>query len=124
MRILGLSRKPLFRARSPERDSHEDTRAITGIAAALTEAMESCEREISGLTRRLELAKASASLLAGSGIDEHLEREPEDANELRALEGQMAGAESRIGAVKNRQQRLKKVSETLVVEFPDVMRST
>jgi hypothetical protein len=60
--------------------------------------------------------------LAGSGIDEHLEREPEDASELRALESQMATAESRIRAVKDRHHRLKKVRETFVVEFPDAVK--
>jgi hypothetical protein len=122
MRIPGLSRKSLFRARSPERDSHEDMRAINGIAAALTEAMESCEREMSGLARRLDMAKAGASLLAGSGIDEHLEREAVDARELRALESQMAAAENRLRAIKDRHHRLKKVNETFVAEFPDAVK--
>ena len=82
--------------RSPARDRETDERRFVAIRTAAREALEAAEREKSALGLRLEQARTSATILAGTDTYEHEDREPGRAAELSESETQMSRAERRL----------------------------
>src|SRR5579871_3269057 len=103
--------------RSPERDRETDERRVAAIRGAAREALAAAEREKSALGVRLEEARTSATILAGTDTYEHEDREPGRAAELSRSEAQMSRAEQRLVELDAHISKLKRIEAAIVSEM-------
>ncbi len=103
--------------RSPARDRETDERRFAGIRSAAREALQAAEREKSALGVRLEQARTSATILAGTDTYEHEDREPGRAAELSESEAQMSRAEQRLVELDAHIAKLKRIEAAILDEM-------
>jgi hypothetical protein len=102
--------------RSPSRDRDTDERRFTFIKSAVREALDAAEREKSALSLRLEQARISATILAGTDTYEQDDREPGRAAELADSELQMSRAEQRLAELDMHISKLKRIEAVILDE--------
>jgi hypothetical protein len=90
-----------FRVRSPARDHKTDKDRIAPILARIDLALAEAKEEMEALRIRVRDALASASLLAGTGDDEYLSREPKDERRITEYEQQLIAGENRLRQLDN-----------------------
>lgn len=95
MNILTSSFR-MFRARSSDRDRRADGERVDNIMRAIDQAIASAESERAGLQRRLETATTTAAMNAGTGVDEYVDRDADQADVLRTEENHMRNATARL----------------------------
>jgi hypothetical protein len=105
--------------RSPTRDRETDERRFAAIRSAAREALEAAEREKSALGVRLEQARTSATILAGTDTYEHENREPGRAAELSESEAQMSRAEQRLCELDRHISKLQRIEAAILDEMAD-----
>jgi len=103
--------------RSPARDRETDGQRFAAIRSATREALDAAEREKSALGERLEEARTSATILAGTDTYEHEDREPGRAAELSESEAQMSRAEQRLVELDMHISKLKRIEATILDEM-------
>jgi len=103
--------------RSPARDRETDERRFAAIRDAAREALDAAEREKSALGVRLEEARTSATILAGTDTYEHEDREPGRAAELSESEAQMSRAEQRLVELDAHISKLKRIEAAILGEM-------
>jgi hypothetical protein len=103
--------------RSPARDRETDERRFAAIRDAAREALDAAEREKSALGVRLEQARTSATILAGTDTYEHENREPGRAAELLESEAQMSRAEQRLAELDAHISKLKRIEAAVLGEM-------
>jgi hypothetical protein len=94
--MFSFRAKSATRFRSAHRDRETDERRLASITSVVRGAVEAAEREKSTLSERLEQARTSATILAGTDTYEYETRQPERAAELSESEAQMRRAELRL----------------------------
>lgn len=109
--------KSLSSFRSPARDRETDEQRFAAIRDAAREALEAAEREKSALGVRLEEARTSATILAGTDTYEHEDREPGRAAELSQSEAQMSRAEQRLLELVAHISKLKRIETAILGEM-------
>lgn len=102
--------------RSAARDRETDEQRFVSIRKAAREALEAAEREKSALGLRLDQARTSATILAGTDTYEHEDREPGRAAELAESEAQMSRAEQRLMELDAHISKLKRIEAVILDE--------
>jgi hypothetical protein len=102
----------IFKIRSPERDAQTDRERFGSLARSISFAVEAVRAERDALRLRVDDARDRASFAAGTGLDDHLTRDPADAAQLRQYEQQMVAGDLRIGQLDRQLEGLHALSET------------
>jgi hypothetical protein len=102
-----------FRIRSSERDKTADTDRLQSIERAIAGAIASAQSEEEGLKRRLESARARASMLIGNETFENLQREQATEQLLAGSEREFAAAAKRIRQLTEHREHLARVLQVL-----------
>lgn len=108
-----------FKARSATRDLKTDQSRVEAVAAAIDDALSSCEAEYTGLNRRMEDVGARAAIAVGNGVDEYLSREPADRRNLALLETEMVKGNLRLKELALTIGHFKFLKTVLLSRFPD-----
>ncbi|MBA7468058.1 hypothetical protein ES707_03299 [subsurface metagenome] len=108
-----------FKARSVARDLKTDQSRVEAVAAAIGDALSSCEAEYSGLSRRMEDVGARATIAVGNDVDEYLSREPADRQNLALLETEMINGNLRLKELALAIGHFKFLKTVLLSRFPD-----
>src|SRR5215475_15268190 len=103
--------------RSAGRDRETDERRFAAIRRAARDAVEAAEREKVALGLRLEEARTSATILAGTDTYEHQNREPVRAAELSESEAQMSRAENRLVELDAHISKLRRIEAVILDEM-------
>lgn len=114
------SRKSSFRARSAERDKETDVMTIARVTRAIDQAIASCEAERDGLAQRLADVTSRASIVAGNGSDDYLERESAVSDRLKVLDNEVKNAQRRLNELAHNVVRLEQLREEVRSRFPDL----
>jgi chromosome segregation ATPase len=114
------SRKGSFRARSAERDKETDLMNIARVTRAIDQAIASCEAERDGLAQRLDDVTSRASIVAGNGSDDYLERESAVSDRLKVLDNEVKNAQRRLNELAHNVVRLEQLREEVRSRFPDL----
>ena len=102
--------------RSAGRDRETDEQRLAAIESAVREALTAAEREKSALGQRLEQARTTATILAGTDTYEHETRLPEKTAGLAESEAEMSRAESRLRDLDRHISKLKRIEAAFVAE--------
>jgi hypothetical protein len=94
--MFSFRTKSSVRFRSPGRDRETDEQRLVAIESAVREALVAAEREKFALSQRLEQARTTATILAGTDTYEHETRLPERTAGLAESEAEMSRAEIRF----------------------------
>jgi len=100
-----------FQVRSPERDARTDQERFHSLGRAIDAAFDGIKNEKDALQARVDEARDLASLAAGTGVDEYLDREPKDLARVREYEQQMAQGDQRLKELERQLEGLGKVRE-------------
>jgi len=119
-----FSAKSAARFRSAGRDRETDERRLAAIKSAVREALVAAEREKSALGQRLEQARTSATILAGTDTYEHETRPPERAARLAESEAEMSRAENRLLDLDRHISKLKRIEGAILDESDIPSRQT
>ena len=113
------------RFRSAGRDRETDEQRLAAIESAVREALAAAEREKSTLSQRLEQARTTATILAGTDTYEHETRLPERAAGLAESEAEMSRAENRLLDLDRHISKLKRIEGAILAEsgIPEPARS-
>jgi len=111
--------------RSAGRDRETDEQRLAAIESAVREALVAAEREKSTLGQRLEQARTTATILAGTDTYEHETRLPERAAGLAESEAEMSRAENRLLDLDRHISKLKRIEGAILAEsgIPEPARS-
>jgi len=104
------------RFRSAGRDRETDEQRLAAIESAVREALAAAEREKSALGQRLEQARTTATILAGTDTYEYETRLPERTAGLAESEAEMSRAESRLRDLDRHISKLKRIEAAFVAE--------
>ena len=104
------------RFRSAGRDRETDEERLAAIESAVREALVAAEREKSALGQRLEQARTTATILAGTDTYEHETRLPEKTAGLAESEAEMTRAENRLLDLERHISRLKRIEGAILDE--------
>jgi hypothetical protein len=85
-----------FKIRSSARDESGDARRLSSIEQSISNAIADAETEKKGLARRLEGARARASVLLGNDVAEYQDRDPKSEQLLQQAEQDMIAGQKRI----------------------------
>ena len=102
--------------RSVGRDRETDEQRLAAIESAVREALAAAEREKSALGQRLEQARTTATILAGTDTYEHETRLPEKSAGLAASEAEMSRAENRLLDLDRQILKLKRIESAIFTE--------
>ena len=100
-----------FKVRSSDRDAQTDRDRFGSLARSINTTVEAVRAERDALRLRVDEARDRAALAAGTGVDEYLSRDAEDAAQLRAYEQQMVAGDRRIGELERQLEGLNTLSE-------------
>lgn len=106
-----------FQTRSPERDAKTDRERIQSLGRAIDAALDGVRSEKDALQTRVNEARDSAALAAGTGVDEYLYRDPQDLTRVRDYERQMALGNRRLEELQRQLEGLGKVREVYAQFF-------
>ena len=109
-----------FRARSAERDKETDSMNIARVSKAIELAIASCETERDGLSCRLADVTARATIVAGNGSDDYLERESAVSERLKVLDGEVKNAQRRLGELARNIAQFEQLRGELRSRFPEL----
>jgi hypothetical protein len=107
-----------FRARSPERDAEQDQARIGSIVAAIENALQSAQREQSGLNRRVEDVLARAAVTIGNGTDEYLERDARDSHHQDLFDAEIRNGQRRLAELTSEIAHFKFMKAAVLTRFP------
>ena len=102
------------RFRSAGRDRETDEERLAVIESAVREALVAAEREKSVLGQRLEQARTTATILAGTDTYEHETRLPERTAGLTESEAEMTRAENRLLDLERHISKLKRIEGAIL----------
>jgi hypothetical protein len=85
-----------FKARSFRRDEKRDASRLASIERAILGAITDAEADRAGLQQRIESARVVAAFALSNGIDDYLQREPEDEKSLIKSEADMVSGQARV----------------------------
>ena len=108
-----------FKTRSADRDTETDYSRVEPIFRSIGQALKAAEAEHSGLDDRMQDVLARASISAGNGSDEYLDRDPADAHLLNVLEEEILRGQRRLDGLSQQVKNLKALEAALMAEFPD-----
>jgi len=108
-----------FKTRSADRDTETDYSRVEPIFRSIGQALKAAEAEHSGLDDRMQDVLARASISAGNGSDEYLDRDPADAHLLNVLEEEILRGQRRLEGLSQQIKNLKALEATLMAGFPD-----
>lgn len=108
-----------FRARSRDRDTDTDQSRVNPILEAIENALNSAERERSGLDRRVEDALARAAVTIGNGTDEYLERDALDSHHQDLFSAEISNGQRRLKDLAAMIVHLKFLKAAALSRFPD-----
>jgi hypothetical protein len=108
-----------FKTRSADRDTETDYSRVEPIFRSIGQALKAAEAEHSGLDDRMQDVLARASISAGNGSDEYLDRDPADAHLLNVLEEEILRGQRRLEGLSQQIKNLKALEATLMARFPD-----
>ena len=113
------------RFRSAGRDRETDEERLAAIESVVREALAAAEREKFALGQRLEQARTTATILAGTDTYEHETRLPEKTAGLAASEAEMSRAENRLLDLDRHISKLKRIEGAILAEsgIPELTRS-
>jgi hypothetical protein len=114
--MFSFRTKSSARFRSAGRDRETDEQRLAAIESAVREALVAAEREKSALGLRLEQARTTATILAGTDTYEHETRLPERSAGLAESEAEMSRAESRLLDLDRHISKLKRIEGELLTE--------
>ena len=109
-----------FRSRSAARDLATDQSRVEAVAAAIDDALRSCEAEHAGLARRMEDVGARTAISAGNEVDEYLSRDETARQNLALLETEMINGNLRLSELTQTIGHFKFLKAALLSRFPDV----
>ena len=104
------------RFRSAGRDRETDEERLAAIESAVREALATAEREKFALGQRLEQARTTATILAGTDTYEHETRLPEKTAGLAASEAEMSRAENRLLDLDRHISKLKRIEGAILAD--------
>ena len=107
----------IFRVRSRERDIKTDQERFQVINQAIGVVADSIRREKDALQIRVNEACDLASLAAGMGVDDYLDREPEELARIREYEHQMAQGDRRLQVLGQQLEGLEKIRNVYLTLF-------
>jgi hypothetical protein len=108
-----------FKTRSADRDTETDYSRVEPIFRSIGQALKAAEAEHSGLDDRMQDVLARASISAGNGSDEYLDRDPADTYLLNLFDEEMARGQRRLELLSQQIKDLKALEATLMAGFPD-----
>jgi hypothetical protein len=108
-----------FRSRSVTRDLETDQSRVAAVAAAIDDALRSCEAERDGLGRRMDDVGARTAISAGNGVDEYLSRDEADSRNLALLETELVNGNLRLNELTLTIGHFKFLKAALLSRFPD-----
>ena len=108
-----------FKTRSADRDTETDYSRVEPIFRSIGQALKAAEAEHSGLDDRMQDVLARASISAGNGSDEYLDRNPADTHLLNLFDEEMARGQRRLELLSQQIKDLKALEATLRAGFPD-----
>ena len=113
------------RFRSAGRDRETDEERLAAIESAVREALAAAEREKFALGQRLEQARTTATILAGTDTYEHETRLPEKTAGLAESEAEMSRAENRLLDLDRHISKLKRIESAILADsgIPEPRRS-
>lgn len=114
--MFSFRNKSGARFRSVGRDRETDEQRLAAIESAVREALVAAEREKSALGQRLEQARTTATILAGTDTYEHETRLPERTAGLAASEAEMSRAENRLRDLDRHISKLKRIEDAILTE--------
>jgi hypothetical protein len=85
-----------FRVRSPVRDQSADAARISSIERSISEAIADANAERNGLARRLDAARARASILVGTDTSDYETRDPKNERLLQEAEDDLVVGQKRV----------------------------
>jgi len=109
----------LFRSRSENRDSETDFLRAESIFRSIDMALIAAERELTGLTERLDDVLARAAVTGGDRHDEYLTREPLDTQHQRLFDQEIKNGERRINEISRNVLHFKFLKTTFLSRFPE-----
>jgi hypothetical protein len=108
-----------FKTRSADRDTETDYSRVEPIFRSIGQALKAAEAEHSGLDDRMQDVLARASISAGNGSDEYLDRDPADTHLLNLFDEEILRGQRRLEGLSQQIKNLKALEATLMAEFPD-----
>jgi hypothetical protein len=112
--MFSFRTKSSVRFRSPGRDRETDEQRLVAIESAVREALVAAEREKFALSQRLEQARTTATILAGTDTYEHETRLPERTAGLAESEAEMSRAEIRLLDLDRHISKLKRIESEVL----------
>lgn len=109
-----------FKARSVGRDIATDLSRAAAVAAAIDQALHSCEAEHAGLSRRMDDVGARTAIVAGNDVDEYLSRDAADSRALALLETEMVSGDLRLKELALTISHFRFLKTVLSSRFPDL----
>jgi hypothetical protein len=108
-----------FKVRSPGRDARTDRDRFGSLSRSISFTIEAVRAERDALRSRVDVARDHAALIAGTGIDDYLSRDPKDAAQLRDYEQQMAAGNRRISELERQLEGLDALLKVYTRFFAD-----
>ena len=102
-----------FKFRSPKRDESVDASRLSSIEKPLRSAIADVEREREGLAHRLKDARNQASMLMGTDLFEHRDREQAKEDKLSQSEQELVSAARRMRELDAQKVHLQRILEVL-----------
>lgn len=107
-----------FRTRNPIRDAATDLKRLGGVRSAITEALDSAEREQRGLSQRLETYQMRAAMLFDNG-PAFGQRSQREETELAEAERQVVAATERLRQLRAHIAHLKQILVSAEIDVPE-----
>jgi hypothetical protein len=111
-----------FQFRSVERDAETDHQRVGSVVRAIDAAVDSARSEMEALRVRVNTARDLAAIVAGTGNDEFLTRDPKDTSRLKEFEEQMTIGETRLRVLEQQVASLAALQELSRRCFPTPVR--
>jgi hypothetical protein len=99
--------------RSKERDIATDADRLRPISTAVEAAIRDCERELRGITARLQSTTAAAAFLFGDGLETETVNRPIETQKLDEAEAKIVRGEIRSRYLQSQLSALREVQATL-----------
>ena len=101
-----------FKVRSSERDARTDMERFGSLARSISSTIEAVQSEKNALRTRVDEARDYAALVAGTGSNEHLDRDAADLAQLRSYEQEMKTGDLRLRELERQLDGLDQIRET------------
>jgi chromosome segregation ATPase len=92
---------------------------IARVSKAIEQAIANCETERDGLSRRLADVTARATIVAGNGSDDYMERESAVSDRLKVLDAEVKNAQRRLDELARNIAQFEQLRAELRSRFPE-----